>query len=62
MSEVMAQIADELYEARVTRIPIDFVRHRLPDGDKEAAYRISELVTRRRERDEGRRRVGRKVA
>jgi 2-keto-4-pentenoate hydratase len=61
MTDVIAQIADDLYQARLTRTPIEFVRHRLPERDKDAAYRISELVTSRRESEQGLRRVGRKV-
>lgn len=61
MSDIITEIAEDLYKARTTRTPIEFVRHRLPEKDKDAAYRISELVTQQREAAEGRRRVGRKV-
>lgn len=61
MSDIITEIAGDLYNARTLRTPIEFVRHRLPENDKDAAYRISELVTQRRETEEGRRRVGRKV-
>ncbi len=61
MSDILREIAGDLYNARTLRTPIEFVRHRLPDNDKDAAYRISELVTQRREAAEGRYRVGRKV-
>lgn len=61
MPDIITEIAGDLYTARTTRTPIEFVRHRLPDNDKDAAYRISELVTQQREVAEGRRRVGRKV-
>lgn len=61
MSDNITEIADDLYTARTQRTPIEFVRHRLPDNDKDAAYRISELVTQRREAAEGLHRVGRKV-
>lgn len=61
MPDIIREIAGDLYSARTTRTPIEFVRHRLPDNDKDAAYRISELVTQQREVAEGRRRVGRKV-
>lgn len=61
MSELIEEIADDLYRARIAGTPIDFVRFRLPEGDRDAAYRISEINAHRRERDEGRRRVGRKV-
>ena len=61
MPDIITEIAEDLYRARTTRAPIEFVRHRLPDNDKDAAYRISELVTQQREAAEGRRRVGRKV-
>ena len=61
MSDIITEIAEDLYNARTMRTPIEFVRHRLPEQDKDAAYRISELVTQQREAAEGRRRVGRKV-
>lgn len=61
MPETLMEIADDLYNARIQRTPIEFVRHRLPDNDKDAAYEISEIVTARREATEGLRRIGRKV-
>ena len=61
MPDIITEIAGDLYRARRTRTPIEFVRHRLPDNDKDAAYRISELVTQQREAAEGLRRIGRKV-
>jgi 2-keto-4-pentenoate hydratase len=61
MPELIEEIADDLYRARITGTPIDFVRFRLPEGDKEVAYRISEINTHRREVEEHRHRVGRKV-
>ena len=61
MPDLISEIAGDLYRARRTRTPIEFVRHRLSDNDKDTAYRISELVTQYRETAEGRRRVGRKV-
>lgn len=61
MSELYQQIADDLATARRTRIPIPHIRHRLPERDLDAAYAISEINTHRREVEEGRVRVGRKV-
>lgn len=60
MTDLLQTIANDLYQARIKQEPIEFVRHRLNEGDKESAYEISELVTRMRE-SEGVRRVGRKV-
>lgn len=60
MTELLQSIADDLYNARINQEAIEFVRHRLPEGDKESAYEISEQVTRMRE-SKGARRVGRKV-
>lgn len=61
MSDLITTIAQELYDARRTQTPMDFVRDRLEVDDKESAYKISETVTQMRERLEGRTRVGRKV-
>lgn len=60
MTDSLQDIANDLYRARIDQKPIEFVRHRLEEGDKESAYEISELVTRMREA-KGARRVGRKV-
>jgi len=57
----LERIADELFEARRDVRTIDFVSPRLPERDLESAYRISEIVAARRERELGVRRVGRKV-
>ena len=48
MSQTIQRIADDLYEARRSLVPIDHIRHRLPDGDLDAAYAISEINTGRR--------------
>lgn len=61
MTQLHQQIADDLARARRTRTPIEHVRHRLPERDLDAAYAISEINTHRREVEEGRVRVGRKV-
>lgn len=58
---LIEQIADELYRARRDVATVGFVSDRLPERDLDAAYRISELVAARRERELGVRRVGRKV-
>lgn len=60
-TDLIDEIARDLYTARKTRTPIDFVRERIAADDTESAYRISETVTRMREQEEGRTRVGRKV-
>lgn len=55
------EIADELYAARLAVATVPYVSPRLPDGDLESAYRISELVADRRESELGVQRIGRKV-
>ena len=60
-ADTIRAVADDLYAARAALEPIDFIRHRLADGDLDAAYEVSELNTQRREREQGLRRVGRKV-
>ena len=61
MSETVEQVADRLYAARRAVTTTSYVSPSLPEHDLEAAYRISELVAARRERELGVRRVGRKV-
>lgn len=61
MSDLIAEIAEDLYQARLQRTATAFVRERIDPEDTESAYAISEAVTQKRERLEGRTRVGRKV-
>lgn len=61
MSDLIDEVANDLYQARIDGTPIEFVRFRLPEGDKDVAYRISEINSHRREVEENRHRVGRKV-
>lgn len=60
MSDIIRQIADDLFQAEQTRSPIPPVRHRLPAGDVEAAYAVQRLNT-DRALAAGRRLVGRKI-
>ncbi|HEY4536625.1 MAG TPA: fumarylacetoacetate hydrolase family protein [Enteractinococcus sp.] len=61
MSSTIVTIAEDLYTARQTLTPIDHIRHRLPDGDLDAAYAIAEYSINRRIEQQGLKRVGRKV-
>lgn len=61
MPQSIQKLADDLYEARAQLESIDHIRHHLTEGDLDAAYKISEINTKRRETESGVRRVGRKV-
>src|SRR5690606_11458630 len=61
VSSIIVTIAEDLYTARQTLTPIDHIRHRLPDGDLDAAYAIAEYSINRRIEQQGLKRVGRKV-
>ncbi len=60
MSDIIRQIADDLFRAEQTRTPIPPVRDRLPVGDVDAAYAVQRLNT-DRALAAGRRLVGRKI-
>lgn len=60
MSDIIRQIADDLFRAEQTRTPIPPVRDRLPAGDVDAAYAVQRLNT-DRALAAGRRLVGRKI-
>lgn len=61
MSSTIVTIAEDLYIARQNLTPIDHIRHRLPNGDLNAAYEIAERSIQRRIEEQGLKRVGRKV-
>lgn len=61
VQEITNQIADELFRARQGVYTIGEVSDRLPEKDTASAYAISEMVARRREKELGVKRAGRKV-